>query len=67
MTITEFALLPMKAGSDIHDKNNQAAKTLDAFGPIVTRQDGYEDMWLGSVVENPSELQLLISKSIPAP
>ena len=64
MTVTEVATLPLKAGSNIDDKSSPAGQSVDAASVIIQRQDGIESIWMGTEVENPTQLQLFISQSI---
>ena len=63
MPTTEILVCPLKAGSNIGDESNEAAKVLKEVGERLKSTDGVHSIQFGMQIENPDVFQLLVSKS----
>ena len=63
MPTTEILVCPLKAGSNIGDEQNEAAKVLKEVGDRLKSTDGVHSIQFGMQIENPDVFQLLVSKS----
>lgn len=59
---TEIATFPVAAGATIEDSSSSAGKAWQSILDTVAAQDGYQRLYYGREVENPSVVQLLIGK-----
>lgn len=57
---TELATIPLASGAAIEDPNSPAGKVWQSTLDTVSQQDGYQRIYYGREVENPSVLQLFI-------
>ncbi|KAK3720629.1 hypothetical protein LTR37_003678 [Vermiconidia calcicola] len=57
---TEVATLPLKPGSEIGNPDNQAAAVLKDCCDTIAQQDGFQQMQIGTQVENPGLMQMMI-------
>ncbi|KAK5690373.1 hypothetical protein LTR97_012241 [Elasticomyces elasticus] len=61
MPTTEIAVLPLKAGSEIGDPNNQASSITSSFFDSLRVVDGVQQINFGTKVEDPTHLQMMIT------
>ncbi|KAK4898149.1 hypothetical protein LTR27_004156 [Elasticomyces elasticus] len=61
MPTTEIAVLPLKAGSEIGDPNNQASSITSSFFDSLRAVDGVQQINFGTKVEDPTHLQMMIT------
>ncbi|KAK5686045.1 hypothetical protein LTS10_002159 [Elasticomyces elasticus] len=61
MPTTEIAVLPLKAGSEIGDPNNQASSITNSFFDSLRTVDGVQQINFGTKVEDPTHLQMMIT------
>ncbi|KAK5734568.1 hypothetical protein LTR17_008789 [Elasticomyces elasticus] len=61
MPTTEIAVLPLKAGSEIGDPNNQASSITSSFFDSLRAVDGVQLINFGTKVEDPTHLQMMIT------
>lgn len=59
---TELATIPLASGAAIEDSNSPAGKVWQSTLDTVSQQDGYQRIYYGREVENPSVLQLFIGE-----
>ena len=59
---TEIATIPLTAGSKIEDPESPAGKVWQSTIDTVSSQPGYQRLYYGREVENPSVVQLFVGK-----
>lgn len=67
MPTLEIATVPLVAGSDIGDPNNQAAAIIKETCDTIADQEGFQSLKFGMEVENPTVLQMFIGMPPPTP
>ncbi|KAK4933828.1 hypothetical protein LTR66_003239 [Elasticomyces elasticus] len=60
MPVTEVLIMPLTAGSDIKDINSPAGKIVKDLVDTLHQQDGFQHVHLGTQIESPDVLQLMI-------
>ena len=58
--VTEIATIPLQTGAKIEDLNSPAGKVWTSTINTVAEQDGYQGLYYGRELENPSTVQLLV-------
>ncbi|KAI9745167.1 MAG: hypothetical protein M1818_001445 [Claussenomyces sp. TS43310] len=58
--VTEIANIAIKAGVDLSDEGTTAYKTWSEILRIISNQDGYQRLYWGPTIEDPSLIQLCI-------
>lgn len=62
MPTTEIAVFPLKAGANPGDPDSNAGKVTKSTFDTLRTVDGMQQIQFGMQVENPTMLQLMISK-----
>jgi len=59
--VTEIALFPLKAGTDLTDLSTSAAQAWQDIYGIVLEQEGTQTGYWGTDVENPTNLRFYLN------
>lgn len=62
MPTTEIAVFPLKAGANPGDPDSHAGKVTKSTFDTLRAVDGMQQIQFGMQVENPTMMQLMISK-----
>ena len=62
---TELATIPLTSGATIEDADSPAGKVWRATLDTISQQDGFQKVYWGREVENPSILELFVGKVPP--
>lgn len=66
MPTTEFVVAPLQAGTEIGDPDNAGAKAIKECGDTLSKTAGVQQIHFGTQVENPSNFQMAVGKSLSA-
>ena len=57
---TEIAIFPLREGHDPHDSSSQTAKVMKETFDTIAQQPGYQRLYWGTEVEDPTVFHLAV-------